>query len=393
MPLELSNCGANTAAWITRTADQTRGGDANLAVPASRSAFHSRTRWFKANMPMTDNLDVALAGVPGSNGARILPKLRNRWVSLLFILLLMGLSADLTLAVGAKSDGVSTTLAGTAKPGGPVANPEQEDDRLSQKAVEIGSVFGFPITNSMLVSWIAALGLIIFAQLATRKMEQVPSGAQNFLEWLVESLYDFLGGILGPQLVKRTFWYFATVFIFILSANWVGLIPGIGAVGWGHATPHGFKVDQPLFRGANADVNMTLAMALIFFACWIFWALRELGPIGFLKEQFAPKGESSGPLRIVMAVVFFAAGCLEVISILFRPISLSFRLYGNTLAGETMLETMANLVPGLGWLLPVPFYFLELLVGVVQALVFMLLTAVFTLLVCQHEEAATKAAG
>ena len=87
-----------------------------------------------------------------------------------------------------------------------------------------------------------------------------------------------------------------------------------------------------------------------------------------------------------MMVVFFAAGCLEVISILFRPVSLSFRLYGNIFAGENMLETMATLVPGLGWLLPIPFYFMELLVGLVQALVFMLLTAVFTLLICQHEE-------
>src|SRR4029079_8814526 len=97
-------------------------------------------------------------------------------------------------------------------------------------------------------------------------------------------------------------------------------------------------------------------------------------------------GESTGVLKIVLAVVFFIVGCLEVISILFRPISLSFRLYGNTFAGENMLETRSNLVPGLGWLLPIPFYFLELLVGLVQALVFMLLTAVFTLLICQHEE-------
>ena len=108
--------------------------------------------------------------------------------------------------------------------------------------------------------------------------------------------------------------------------------------------------------------------------------------MGFLKELFAPKGESAGALRIVLAIVFFVVGCLEIISILFRPVSLSFRLYGNVFAGENMLETMAKLVPGLGWLLPVPFYFLELLVGLVQALVFMLLTAVFTLLICQHEE-------
>ena len=92
-------------------------------------------------------------------------------------------------------------------------------------------------------------------------------------------------------------------------------------------------------------------------------------------------------MKLLMAAIFVAAGLLEVISILFRPVSLSFRLYGNVFAGETMLETMSRLVPGLEWLLPIPFYFMELLVGLVQAGVFMLLTAVFTLLICQHEEA------
>ena len=89
-----------------------------------------------------------------------------------------------------------------------------------------------------------------------------------------------------------------------------------------------------------------------------------------------------------MVVVFLAVGCLEVVSILFRPVSLSFRLFGNIFAGENMLEAMANLDPGLAWLVivPIPFYFMELLVGIVQALVFMLLTAVFTMLICQHDE-------
>jgi F-type H+-transporting ATPase subunit a len=132
-------------------------------------------------------------------------------------------------------------------------------------------------------------------------------------------------------------------------------------------------------------------MALAFFACWIFWSLQEVGPIGFLKELFGPKGETAGLMKVVMVVVFFASGCLEIISILFRPVSLSFRLYGNIFAGENMLETMASLVPGFGWLLPIPFYFMELLVGLVQAMVFMLLTAVFTLLMCQHEETSETA--
>ncbi len=298
-------------------------------------------------------------------------------------LVLLGISPNVRVVFAGES--------GTQGQSQSAAAPKEEHG-LPQYAVEIGRPLGFPVTNSMVVTWLAALGLIVFAQSATRRMKRVPEGAQNFWEWLVESLYGFLEGVIGEHLVRRTFWFFASIFIFILFVNWVGLIPGVGTIGWGHQTAEGFKIDQPLFRGANADLNLTLAMALVFFACWIVWALRETGPIGFLKELFAPKGESTGFLKVLMVVVFFAAGCLEIISILFRPVSLSFRLYGNIFAGENMLETMARLIPGLGWLLPIPFYFLELLVGLVQALVFMLLTAVFTLLICQHEEHAPAGA-
>ena len=272
------------------------------------------------------------------------------------------------------------------------SNSKSAQHGLSAKAVEIARPLGFPITNSMIVSWIVAIGLIVVAQAATRDMKQVPAGLQNFVEWLIDALYQFMAGIIGPHLAARTFWFFATIFIFVLSANWVGLIPGVGSIGWGATTDHGFVIGQPLFRGANADVNMTLAMALVFFAMWIIWGLQEVGPIGFLKELFAPKGESEGVLKVLMVVVFFAAGCLEVVSILFRPISLSFRLYGNIFAGENLLEAMSKLVPGLGWLVPIPFYFLELLMGLVQALVFTLLTAVFTMLMCQHEGEGSAAA-
>ena len=274
-------------------------------------------------------------------------------------------------------------------PAGAVFATEPEHG-LPQSAVKIDHWGGF-ITNSMVVSWIVAIGLIIFARVATLEMKNVPGKAQNLLEWLVESLYGFLEDIIGPHLVKRTFWFLATIFIFILSANWLGLLPGVGTIGWGQQTPHGFVVDQPLLRGANADLNLTFAMALIFFALWIVWALQELGPRGFINELFGPKGETTGFLKVLMIIVFFASGCLEIVSILFRPVSLGFRLYGNIFAGETMLETMARIMPGFGWLLPIPFYFMELLVGLVQALVFMLLCAVFTLLICQHEEAASAA--
>jgi F-type H+-transporting ATPase subunit a len=269
---------------------------------------------------------------------------------------------------------------------GGVFAAEPEPEGLTRHAVEIARPLGFPITNSMLVTWVVAVGLVILARAATRDMRHVPGGLQNFVEWLVEGLYGFLEGVIGPHLVKRTFWFFATIFIFILASNWFGLIPGVGTIGWGHRSAEGFRIKEPLLRGANADLNLTLAMALVFFACWIIWALQEVGPGGFLKELFAPKGETTGLLKVLMVAVFFVVGCLEVISIMFRPVSLSFRLYGNVFAGESMLEAMSKLVPGFGWLLPIPFYFLELLVGLVQALVFTLLTAVFTLLICQHEE-------
>src|SRR5439155_25511070 len=120
--------------------------------------------------------------------------------------------------------------------------------------------------------------------------------------------------------------------------NWVGLIPGIGSVGFGHETGrgwlNGFVVDKPLFCGGNADLNMTLAMAMIFFICWIVWALQSNGPIGFLQHLFALKGDATGPLKVLLVVVFFAVGFLEIISILFRPVSLSLRLFGNIYAGE-----------------------------------------------------------
>lgn len=248
------------------------------------------------------------------------------------------------------------------------------------------------VTNSMITTWIVAVLIIGFAQFATRKIQAVPSGAQNFWELLVEGLYGFLEGIIGHQLVKKTFWFFATIFIFILFTNWAGLIPGVGTVGWGehaHGSVLGLDsfdhVSRPLFRGVNADLNMTSAMAITFFVLWIVWSLQANGPLGFLKHIFGYSGDATGGLRILLVGVFLAVGLLEVISIAFRPVSLSFRLYGNIFAGENLLEAMA-IMGGkyFGWLVPLPFYFMELIVGLVQALVFMLLTAIFTGLMCQH---------
>ena len=233
-------------------------------------------------------------------------------------------------------------------------------------------------TSSTVITWIVALGLIIFAQLATRNIQMVPSGLQNFAEWLVEGMYDFFTEILGKELVKKTFWFFCTLFIFILFTNWIGLIPGVGSITYD---------GKPILRGGNADLNMTLAMSLTFFFLWTVWSLQALGPGGIAKHLFSGGDNGKGFMAIFMMAIFFFVGIIEVISIAFRPVSLSFRLYGNIFAGENILESMMVLIPWLGWLLPLPFYFLELLVGLVQALVFALLTSVFTALMCaSHDE-------
>src|SRR5205807_4401909 len=233
----------------------------------------------------------------------------------------------------------------------------ETEESLPLKASGLFQIGKLTVTNSMLVSWIVAIAVILFAQIATRNIKSVPSGAQNFWEWMVESLYNFLESVIGRDLVKKTFWFFATIFIFILFLNWFGLIPGVGTIGWGHYDPvtNNFHVSRPLFRGANADLNLTFAMAAVFFVLWIICAIQANGVGGFLLHIFGPKGETSGVLKLVMIFIFFMVGWLEVVSILFRPISLSFRLFGNIYAGESILEAMSTMVPALSWLIPIPF--------------------------------------
>jgi len=264
-----------------------------------------------------------------------------------------------------------------------------EHHGLPESAQKIGPF----VTNSMIVTWIVALSIILFARHATRNMKDVPEGAQNFAEWLVETLKDFLEGLMGAELATKTFWFFATVFIFILFSNWFGLIPGVGTIGWGIPDADGKlkHITTPLFRGVNADLNMTFGMAMLFFVLWIIWGVQVNGVKGFILHIFGPKGDMTGLIKTLMIAIFVMAGFLEVVSILFRPISLSFRLYGNIFAGENMLETTSQIGPEnlrwlLSWLVPIPFYLLEVLVGLIQALVFMLLTSVFTLQICMHEE-------
>lgn len=240
----------------------------------------------------------------------------------------------------------------------------------------------FPyITNSMVMVWIAVAIITLFCRAATRKMALVPAALQNFAEWVVESLYDFLSGILGPYLVKKTFWFFGSIFLLILVTNWLGLVPGVGTIG---RIENGRIVG--FLRGGNADVNMTMAMAFTFAILWFYWAISENGIVGFLKHLFAPQGEFKGPMLVVMIPLFLVIGVLEVISIAIRPVALTFRLYGNIYGGEQTMDNLTELMPSkwLAFIPTLPFCFMELLVGFIQALVFTLLTAVFLRLICEH---------
>ena len=264
------------------------------------------------------------------------------------------------------------------------------------------AAFGEWLTNSIFVSAIVSAFVIWFCRRATRHMTIVPGADQNRFESVVQALYDMLEGIVGRHMIGRTFSLLATLFVFILAANWFGLLPGVGSIGWGepgeklgmfHNLPH---VETPLLRPATADLNMTLAMALIFMCLWFYWTMREVGLKKFIIHTFGVKGGATGILAFFLFFIFLFVGAMEVVSILIRPVALSLRLYGNVFAGENLLSSMIMLGRDLNlpeWVsyiasvtLPVPFYFLELLVGVLQAFVFMLLCAVYIQLSTSHDE-------
>ena len=252
------------------------------------------------------------------------------------------------------------------------------------------------LTNSIFVAAVCSLAVVWLARSATRQMALVPGVAQNLFELLIEGLYETLEEIVGKRLIKKTFGLFATLFIYILVNNWFGLVPGVGSVGWGKPTEHGFDLTVPLLRPTTADLNATLAMALVFMVLWLVWTIQEVGFLGFLHHLFGVKGGLKGLMAKLLVPIFFIVGLIEVVSILFRPVSLSLRLFGNIFAGENLLSTMITLGRTLhfpDWVaavasvtLPLPFYFLELLVGILQATVFMLLCAVYLQLSTAHDE-------
>jgi F-type H+-transporting ATPase subunit a len=255
------------------------------------------------------------------------------------------------------------------------------------------------MTNSIFVAAIVVVVVTLWARTATRKMQLVPGGQQNLFEALVEALYVTIEGIVGRHMAKKSFSLLATIFIFILLANWFALLPGVGSIGWG--PKEGFltvkEATVPLLRPATADLNMTLGIAAFFMLLWLWWTLREVGVMGFLDHTFGVKGGVKGAMFFLLAPIFLFVGIIEVISTIFRPISLSLRLFGNVFAGENLLVSMITLGKQLGMppiisglmaiLVPIPFYFLEILIGLLQAGVFMLLCAVYLQLSTTHDEA------
>jgi len=247
------------------------------------------------------------------------------------------------------------------------------------------------LTNSILVTAIV-LGVIVWiVRSCTRRIEVIPGTGQNFLEAIVEGFYGAVDGLLGHKLAHKAFPLLGTLFIFILISNWFGLLPGVGSIGW-----HEGEKFVPLLRPGTADMNMTIAMAVVSMVLWFIWTMQVTGPVAFIKELFGVKGGMTGPILFLLVPLFLFVGVLEVVSILVRPVSLSLRLYGNVFAGENMLATMINighlfhapdwLCHVLSCIVPVPFYFLELLIGFLQAMVFTLLVLVYLQLSTSHEE-------
>ena len=246
-----------------------------------------------------------------------------------------------------------------------------------------------PVTSSMIAVWGVAALIIAVVTLGTRRMALVPSGSQNLVEAVVDGVQGMLSGLLEPKVVRWALPLIGTYFIFILLSNLVDLLPGVGSIGYGHAKEGGMPfaldhVERPLLRPPTADANLTVSMAVIYFLMSTFWALRFNGPVGLVKHIFGVKGKIGGFLLIPMAVIFFIVGIVEVISIMIRPVSLSMRLYGNIYGGENVLTLMLKMLPG--GIAAVPFYFLELIVCVVQAIVFTMLCVAFTATLCSHSE-------
>ena len=272
--------------------------------------------------------------------------------------------------------GVSALLLAS---GVPAAAAEAGASGLSAKAEILFHIGPLPVTNSMVAAWSIALVLIVVIRLATRKPRLVPTRSQAIVESLVQGVLDLITPIVGPRVARPAFPLLVGLFTYILIQNWSGLLPGVGTI---KIQEHGEWME--LIRPGNADMNSTVALAAVSMLCWLYFVMRYAGPRALLHDLFGNKAdrrEIPAFIFYFLYLIFFGVGLIEIVSILFRPVSLSFRLFGNIFGGENLMHAMFGIVK---WIVPTPFYFLELLIGFVQALVFTLLVSVYIGLICNH---------
>ena len=231
---------------------------------------------------------------------------------------------------------------------------------------KIFTIGPLPVTNTLVTSWLVMAVIITISFLATKNIKRIPSGIQNFVELIVEGMYS-LTKDLAHEKTKYFFPIVMTFFLFILTANLFGLLPGVMTL---TTTINEHKI--PILRPMNTDLNMTLALSMISLALTHYYAVKFLGIGGYLKKWFS------------FNLILLFVGLLELVSEFTKMISLSFRLFGNIFAGEIVLTTVSGLF---AFFAPLPFYLLEVLVGVVQAAVFMMLTLVFMTVLSEKHEA------
>jgi F-type H+-transporting ATPase subunit a len=254
-----------------------------------------------------------------------------------------------------------------------------EGEGVSSKAailVNLGG--GWAITNSMLTGWAVSALIIAVILIMVGRPKLLPTKGQSVVESLIEGLRGLFEPIVGKQAFPAVFPLLVTLFIFILIQNWMGLLPGVGTIGYGNIIDGEFHMTRPFIRPFTADFNGTIALALISFGAWLIIIFKYAGPKLILYDLFgnkADKKETPAALYLVLSLVFILVGCIEVFSICIRPFTLSVRLFGNVFGGE-------NLLHGTSFFFV--FYFMELLVGLIQATVFTLLSAVYVGLICNH---------
>jgi F-type H+-transporting ATPase subunit a len=251
---------------------------------------------------------------------------------------------------------------------------------VSPKATDLFSLGGFPISNSILTTWIIAALIIIGVRLAVGTPKLIPGKGQGVVEGMAQGLRDALEPIVGKQMIGKTFPLLCGFFVFILLMNWSGLLPGVGTVKFQH---DGHWLDA--IRPANSDLNTTLALSLVSFLAWTYFVLRYAGVKVLVFDLFGNKSdrkEIGWGMWILLSFIFLGVGGIEVVSIAFRLISLSFRLFGNVFGGENLIHSLGGIAP---YVIPALAGMLEVLVGVIQAFVFTLLSAVYIGLICNHE--------